>query len=313
MNSVDLNMAIMQSVHWATTRGISLISITRGEKNPNRPNWQQERLADPAAHFAIRVVNIGGLWGEPSDGAADVDLDHLEAVRLAPDYLPPTGAIYGRKSKQRSHWLYRVIDSFKTTQLRFPDTFDSRGKRVRGAMIIELRGTGAQTILPGSAHPNGELVEWAQMGEPAAIDAATLLAAVRALGKKIGAVIKPPRPPMVIPRPIAPRNFYDGRAVNRCRKYLSRLGDAVSGHGGHDATFHAACTIWRFGLSEADAWELLNWFNDAKCFPAWSERELRHKFDSSKAIVTAADECGSMVVTSEGRHANQVLASGGGC
>jgi|SRR5215471_16982880 len=41
-----------------------------------------------------------------SAGLVDVDLDCEEAIELAPLYLPETGAIFGRKSAPKSHWLY---------------------------------------------------------------------------------------------------------------------------------------------------------------------------------------------------------------
>jgi hypothetical protein len=48
--------------------------------------------------------------GPKSGGLCDVDLDCTEAVVLAPAFLPPTHAVFGRKSKPRSHYLYRIAD-----------------------------------------------------------------------------------------------------------------------------------------------------------------------------------------------------------
>lgn len=62
----------------------------------------------------------------------------------------------------------------------------------------------------------------------------------------------------------------------RARAYLAKLDPAVSGQGGHNQTFTAACKLVEFGLSEEEAWELL-WAFNLKCAPPWSERDLRHK------------------------------------
>ena len=48
-------------------------------------------------------------------------------------------------------------------------------------MIVELRSTGAQTILPGSVHPTGEAITFDADGEPARVDGDHLLTAVRHL------------------------------------------------------------------------------------------------------------------------------------
>lgn len=74
-------------------------------------------------------------------------------------------------------------------------------------------------------------------------------------------------------------------AVERCLAYLAKLPEAISGSGGHNATFRAACEVWRFGLDTSQAWEALCWFNAAKCKPTWGEGELRHKLESARVRV----------------------------
>ncbi len=72
--------------------------------------WQNFRCTpeDTEQHFNRAEVNIGVLLGEPSQGLVDIDLDTVEAIRLAPYFLPATGAVFGRASKRRSHYLYSV-------------------------------------------------------------------------------------------------------------------------------------------------------------------------------------------------------------
>lgn len=66
--------------------------------------------------------------------------------------------------------------------------------------------------------------------------------------------------------------------------YLDKLPVAQSGAGGHNATLQAALACRRFGLSEAEAWQALTWYNDFRCSPKWSERELRHKLESVSGL-----------------------------
>ncbi|HNQ90940.1 MAG TPA: primase C-terminal domain-containing protein [Verrucomicrobiota bacterium] len=70
--------------------------------------------------------------------------------------------------------------------------------------------------------------------------------------------------------------------VQRARAYLAKLPPAVSGAGGHNATFRAACWLVRFGLSDAEAIELLREYN-SRCSPPWTEAELRHKLQNAMA------------------------------
>jgi KaiC/GvpD/RAD55 family RecA-like ATPase len=65
--------------------------------------------------------------------------------------------------------------------------------------------------------------------------------------------------------------------VDRARKYISMMPKAVSGQGGHNATFRVACVlVLGFALSESEAMGLLREWNQW-CDPPWSDRELEHK------------------------------------
>jgi len=69
--------------------------------------------------------------------------------------------------------------------------------------------------------------------------------------------------------------------LDRARRYLAKCPPAISGQGGHNATFHAAAVLVHdFALDEADALTMLREWNRA-CQPPWSEAELRHKVNSA--------------------------------
>ncbi len=69
--------------------------------------------------------------------------------------------------------------------------------------------------------------------------------------------------------------------LDRARKYISTMPKAISGQGGHNATFRVACVlVLGFGLSEGEALGLLREWNIG-CEPPWSERELEHKVQSA--------------------------------
>src|SRR5438309_2362088 len=69
--------------------------------------------------------------------------------------------------------------------------------------------------------------------------------------------------------------------LERARRYIGKCPVAISGAGGHDATFHvAAILVWGFALSEAEALMVLQEWN-RQCVPPWSESQLVHKVRSA--------------------------------
>ena len=86
--------------------------------------------------------------------------------------------------------------------------------------------------------------------------------------------------------------------VQRARAYLAALTAAVSGEGGHNATFRAACAaVVDFGLTVNQARPLLAEYN-ARCLPPWSERELDHKLaDAAKKAAEEPGRVGRLLAT----------------
>ena len=73
--------------------------------------------------------------------------------------------------------------------------------------------------------------------------------------------------------------------IERARRYIAKCPFAVSGQGGHNATFHVAATLVNgFALGEADALALLQEWN-VSCVPPWGESDLRHKIKSAANTV----------------------------
>ena len=71
------------------------------------------------------------------------------------------------------------------------------------------------------------------------------------------------------------------KIIDRARSYISKMLPALSGNGGHAATFAAACRLVQFGLSFEEAMSLLAEWNDTHCKPTWTEAELKHKLVSA--------------------------------
>jgi hypothetical protein len=147
-------------------KGLAPIPLPPRTKDPGYPEWQKLRLAisDLDEHFPSGADrNVGILNGAPSDNLADADLDSNEARIAAPHLLPSTGWVFGRKSSQRSHWIYRSDIALDSAQVEFHD--------LDGQMLVELRGGGGLTVFPPSTHKEtGESIRWERFdGEPACV------------------------------------------------------------------------------------------------------------------------------------------------
>ena len=138
-------------------RGILPVPIRAGEKRPkHNKGWNTLRVtAETIPQFFDEGDNIGGLWGEPSGWLIDLDLDWDEAIPIAAALLPPTFT-YGRGARMRSHYLYRVLDC---TSSKFLIHRDASGDPKRQEIVVEIRSTGSQSVLPPSIHPEGDRYE----------------------------------------------------------------------------------------------------------------------------------------------------------
>jgi len=164
------------AMNWVE-RGYFPVPIPFREKGPKLEGWQNLHLNSELIpnYFNGQPQNIGVLLGEPY-GNCDIDLDSAEAVAAWPLFAPDTALIFGRKSKPRSHWFYRIDPPCRSVKYLDP---------VHDGTLLEFRclktdgSVGLQTMVPPSAHPSGEVVEFWRDGEPANVDAGDLGRAVR--------------------------------------------------------------------------------------------------------------------------------------
>lgn len=69
--------------------------------------------------------------------------------------------------------------------------------------------------------------------------------------------------------------------VERARRLMAACPPAISGEGGHGATFRVACSlVWGFGFSPEEAMPLMMEYNGT-CQPPWSQADLWHKLRSA--------------------------------
>jgi len=125
--------------------GIKPVPIRPRMKKPRGNSWQKLRLTKATIPEYFRENdNVGGLWGKPSGWIVDVDLDDEDAAAVA-EFLLPRTVVYGRQSRPETHYLY-ICKGAKTHKWRGP----------KKETIVEIRSTGAQSVLPPSIHPDRE-------------------------------------------------------------------------------------------------------------------------------------------------------------
>jgi putative DNA primase/helicase len=138
---------------------INAVIIPVDGKVPSSSEWQKLRQSHPDALDPNGSCNIGVVLGDPSSGIVDVDIDRMSALPLADLFLPKTEMVFGRKSKPRSHRIYKCPEPGRTKQWKDD-----------GGVVIELRGNGGQTVFPSSLHhDSGEYVEFERIGSPTTI------------------------------------------------------------------------------------------------------------------------------------------------
>jgi len=142
-------------------KGVYTVPLRSRSKRPKGKDWPHLRLVEEDfKNGAFKPGdNIGALWGEASNHATDIDLDMEEAVWVA-EYILPETFIYGRTSKEDSHYVYRIVGA-ETHKWQVSEL----------GTIIEIRSTGAQSVIPPSRHPEGGMyftchdVEFAELSK----------------------------------------------------------------------------------------------------------------------------------------------------
>ncbi len=275
--TVELTPVIpLEAAREYVRRGWRVVPIPFKRKGAKIDDWGKMTLteAELPAYFD-QPANIGLILGEPSGWLVDVDLDCPEAIEIAEQYLPPTPAVTGRPSKPRSHYWYYAPGAI-TARHADPVTRD---------MIAEFRSTGVQTVIGPSIHPDDREPYEILISEPATVSAPMLAACVEALAKRVVEMrygTLPPKPEPVRVTNATSRDLSPTDLERRALAYLAKLPPAISGQGGHPATYTAATSLVHgFGLDPELALALLLDHYNPRCEPPWSEKELRHKVEDA--------------------------------
>lgn len=306
-NDMATNLTVLEHAIAYSRRGMSVIPVPDRSKNPGFRGWQEMRLGflELPQHFNGHAQNIGLLTGEPSEWLIDVDLDHVRAIELADDYLPPTSSEFGRPSKPRSHRIYRVTAPIMTKKYRSKSA----------GMIVELRSSGAQTVIPPSTHETGEPIRWTTpWADPAEIAPQDLQDAVKNLANAVLVELgekNPPRPskagagnppPHKQAKGLSPESAValpHDRRYDLCLTAMKRM-KMADHHDGSSRLFAAACRVVEHDLSDKDGVHCIRAYAKKKAFPRnWTDAEIlqrirdaEHSAERGAAVTEHRDEDG---------------------
>lgn len=181
-----LSMQRATSVAFVRNNGCLVVKVAPGEKKP-AGSWDPRANTLAISNAILDSIeftkdNIGlHLHGRLVD--VDVDNENPHTFAALDAFLPPTGHIWGRKSKPRSHRIYSLTtDDFDPGVYAILRTI----KRIPEAEM-EVRGGALSraefSVMPGSIHPSGEMYEWDSIASarqsPARVDVDTLLRGIR--------------------------------------------------------------------------------------------------------------------------------------
>lgn len=238
--------------HRLQEMGYSLAALEEGGKRPIHPGWQTirstHRLLDEW-FSACPTINVGIHAG--FSGIAVADADTPEAEQWVRDHLP------------RSPWEQRSPRGGLHVPFYDPERLIPPKVNLFG-IGLDTRGRMSQ-IVSSPSYSQERRNHWQLIGE----------------------LVRPEELPLIDPKSLIPERLMQpiplvSDRIEPVRKYISHI-VAVSGQGGHNSAYRAACKLADAGLNEDQVFaELWNW-NLTNAYPPFDEKAIRHK---------AVDACG---------------------
>lgn len=220
---------------------------------PAGVSWKRTMTADIEEHRRWRREgrNVGYPTGTPN-GAVVIDFDDKQLAR---------GFYKARQSE-----LQTMVETRKGVHFYFrTGGLEVRNSQKKEGYPYDIRGEGGYVVYPDSV-VDGWRYKFVRWHEAVEVECLPLI------------------PPELIPKPTErPLVIEDEplRRIYRARLWIQKVPGAISGQGGHDATYRVAChLVQRFGLSLSEAMPLLLQWNDT-CTPPWTFRDLSKKLNDA--------------------------------
>lgn len=251
--------------------GISVIRVPFMQKAAGPWMEFQNRIAtiEEIEEWCRVRCNVALVMGQVS-GLVGVDADSDAALAWIKKNLPESPV--GTRTPKGEHSFYSLPDGM---------TVGNRA-RLKG-MKLDVRGEGGYLLASPSVHPSGgqyeKIGDWSKIRECPVFDPNWLefdrikkpdhIADDR---KKVGRDHVGGSNEMIVTS-----GWSHPDVQRRAHAYAKKVPGAVSGNGGHRATFVLALKLARlFALNEDELFEVMWGWNDS-CDPKWTRKEIQHK------------------------------------
>ena len=248
-----------QQAHEYFERGMNIIPIAYRSKMPPKGFDLRSRFSRRCTADEIRLWfggtkkhNIGIITGTTS-GLVVVDADTVDAARRLYHLLPKTSMM--TRTANGVHFFYRIA----TDQVVKP-----RVKTIVMGIEADIRGDNSYVVAAPSVHPSNAKKQYKRLGRWELVDV-------------------PFFQPDWLDEKQRPSSSVSSlqRDVRDAVAYIQNI-EAVSGQGGHRATFRATCILRDAGFTPEEALAaLVDWNLCGHADPPWSTKELLHKVTSS--------------------------------
>lgn len=252
---MDSRRVKAQAIVMVDQFGLSVIPLMTGKKKPCVTSWRdaQERRPSLDEVAAWKNCNVGLVTGSLS-GIVVIDCESRE------------DAIWFWKNKGRSNV---IVETPRGLHLyyRHPGGFVGNRTKVKdedGRPRFDVRGDGGYVVAPPSeVEADGEDVK---------------VSGVYRFRK--GYELRHPEAMVPLDLSWLPTQHsapaVESKQIRNIEAYISKI-HAVSGQNGHGETYKVACCMREAGISELDAYYLIQAWNKTNAHPPWSDAELVHK------------------------------------
>lgn len=240
------------------------------DKKPLARSWQTLNADDHLAWIDAKPAEqIGVRMGRQGDGRIliAVDVDGPEGAQSLATLERELGALPSTMEQLTGGGGRHLVYEWPTTHASECPTVSASKLGAK----LDIRGERGHIVAAPSAHRSGRRYELVDARAPTVLPLPW-----------VERIVDTHRPPTRATNAAEPEPATTEDVVERCRRYVARMPEAISGSGGHAATFRVAqVAVRRFRLEPPTALAVMREYN-GRCKPPWSDQELRHKIDSAR-------------------------------
>lgn len=263
--------------------GMNIIPLNFGSKTPKIAwtKYKFNRVSSDLLDRWLKVeeMNFGIITGAIS-GFIVIDIEDERTKSFLLPLLPNTPLKV--KTAKMEHWYYKIPQDMSVPR-------KIRVAINRSPLNADQLGDGGYAVGPYSLHPSDHLIDQIEYEKLDSMQKLSWAKRQNVRYMPIGNWKNPLEAPEFRPgvfdtpipvyggptRYVSVRQLDYGGLITRATNYISKMPGAISGSGGNNQTFIAACRLVKhFGLCDQSALSILKSHYNPRCLPPWSDSEL---------------------------------------